>query len=327
MFDRLVFHKGSCNKKIPGPKLDINFKQFTNRSNWPSSLMYSLKNYFKEVVYLISVNDAKHARAPVYVDGVRYEVVCHSDIISKWINECDVYWHRATPYIKPPTKPLSIYYSSNSLVMPRTHTNKWDVILTSMSPQQRGCRIKNNLYSWLKGGNPNFWRPDNSEKEFDFVVVGGHRKNIDHVKKLAIDNPNIKIATLGWNGKWTGSGWERVNVLNLKNVTELGRVINHIGVRDVLRRSKLAIAATMGGKEGFPMQTQMEYSLTGLFFGYDDTMLEDGYYVNDYTGSKLSANLLDDWEISGQKAREYAVKHFSSDISADYLMKIIKEKI
>lgn len=331
MMNRLVFHKGSCNKKIPGPKLDIDFLNFENRSNWPSSLMYSLKKYFKEVVYLISVPDVKYARPPVYMDGVRYEVVAHSDLISKWINECDVYWHRATPHIKPPTKSLSIYYSSSSIIMPGRHANEWNVVLTSMSPNQRGSRIKNNLYSWLKGDNPDFWCPDNSEKEFDFVVVGRRGKNIECVRELAKKHPQIRIAAVGWAGGYDSKREEFKKppkpVFNLPNVIEFGRLVGHDKVRDVLRRSKVAIAITAHGEEGFPMQTQMEYSLTGLFFGYDGTMLKDNYYVSSYTGSKLSVNLLDNWEVLGQKARQYAVNHFSSDVSADCLMKIIKEKI
>ncbi len=175
--------------------------------------------------------------------------------------------------------------------------------------------------------DPNFWCPDDSKKEFDFVVVGRRRKNIKHIKKLAIENPDIKIATVGWGGKWLNGKWEKINFFKLKNIIEFGRLNDHKEVRDVLRRSKLAIAATMSGGEGFPMQTQMEYSLTGLFFGHDKNMLKDNYYVNDNTGTELSIDLLDNWKILGKRAREYSINNFSSDISADCLMKIIKEKL
>jgi len=323
-FKRLVFHKGSCDKNIPGPKLDRDLLNFQNISNWPSSLMVSLKKYFDEIIYLISVPNRRDARPPAIEHGIRYEVVPHSDLISKWINECDVYFHRATPYIEPPTKPLSVYYSSGPNVKPEKYFNGWDVILTSMfSGRPPNSNLGGNLYSWVKGDNDSFWCPAKVEKDFDFVVVGGHRKRIDHVKKLAKNYPNIKIATVGW-GRWVYDHWEPKLVLSsINNITEFGRG-DHIYVRDILRRSKIGIAATQGINEAFPMQTQMEYSLTGLYTVYGDTILEDGYYVNDKTGEKLSnIDVLKNWEELGRGAREYAIKNFSSEVSARCLMEII----
>lgn len=326
---RLVLHKGNCGKKDPVPRLDIEFETFQNLSNWPSSLAYSLKRYFDEVIYVISVPDPKNARSPVVEHGISYEVVSKKDLKDK-MNDCDVFFNRAAA-VMPPEKPIAIYYASNSTVQPKIRSNNWNAVLTTGGT--RG-KVNNNTYSWIKGDNSDFWMPvenDTGEREFDFVVVGRRGKDIRCVIELAKKYTKMKIASVGWSGGYNTK--ERKfemppkPIFNLPNITEFGRMLSHIGVRDVLRRSKVGIAITVFGQEGFPMQTQMEYSLTGLHFVYDSSMSQDGHYVNDITGSPVSKSdhVLENWRTLGQESREYAIKNFSADVSADCLMKIIGE--
>lgn len=331
MMNRLVFHKGNCGKKIPGPRLDIEFYNFQNLSNWPSSLAYSLKRYFDEVIYVISVPDPKNARAAVIEHGISYEVVSKKDLNDR-MNDCDVFFNRAAA-VMPPKKPIAIYYASSADTRPKLRSSNWNAVLTTGG---KCGKVSNDTYSWIKGDNPDFWMPDESntdKKEFDFVVVGRKAKDTRCVVTLSKKYPESKIASVGWGGKYNMEKRQFdmpvKPVFNLPNVTEFGSLIGHIKVRDVLRCSKIAIAVTSYGGEGFPMQTQMEYSLTGLHFIYDNSMLRDGHYVNNITGSALSNSdyVLENWRTLGQEAREYAANHFSSDISADCLMKIIKEKI
>lgn len=329
---RLIFHKGNCGKKIPGPRLDLEFYNFQNLSNWPSSLAHSLKRYFDEVIYVISVPDPKNTRSPVVEHGISYEVVSEKDLRNK-MNDCDVFFNRAAA-ITPPEKSIAIYYASSSAIRPKRPSNNWNAILTTGSLQNGRCsKVSNNLYSWVKGDNSNFWMPEEEliEKEFDFVVVGRRGKDIRCVIELAKKYPKMKIAAVGWNGEYNIE--KRTfdlpikSVFNLPNVIELGRMLGHIKIRDVLRRSKIGITITAHGQEGFPMQTQMEYSMTGLHFVYDKSMLRDGYYVNGVTGSPVSKSdyVLENWRTLGQKSRECAIKSFSADVSADCLMKIIGE--
>jgi len=323
-FKRLVFHKGSCGKKIPGPRLDRDFLNFQNISNWPSSLMVSLKKYFDEIIYLISVPNRRDARSSVIEHGVKYEVVYKEDLTSKWMHDCDVFFNRAVTLV-PPENPVSIYYSSSSVIVPEGSSN-WDAVLTTC----RTCtEINNNIYSWIKGENSDFWCPEHIEKEFDFVVVGRWHKDIKCVIELAKKYPQMKIASVGWGGKYNIEKrmfeMPEKPAFNLPNITEFGRLSDHGKVRDVLNRSKIGIAVTARGAEGFPMQTQMEYSMTGLYFVYDRFMLQDGYYVNNTTGSIFydSDKVLKNWEELGRGAREYAVRNFSSEVSASCFMKII----
>lgn len=328
-----MLHKGNCGKKIPGPKLDIEFYNFQNLSNWPSSLAYSLKRYFDEVMYVISVPDPKNARSAVIEHGISYEVVSEKDLKNR-MNDCDAFFNRAAT-VTPPEKPIAIYYASNNTIYPRIQSNNWNAVLTTGSLNSGvGSKVGSNLYSWVKGDNANFWMPaedDIGEREFDFVVVGRNAKDTRCVVVLSKKYPELKIASVGWGGKYNMEKRQFDMpvrpAFNLPNVTEFGRLLGHIKVRDVLRRSKIAIAVTAYGKEGFPMQTQMEYSLAGLHFLYDKSMLQDGRYVNSTTGSIISKSdyVLENWKVLGQEARRYAIKSFSSEVSADCLMKIIGE--
>lgn len=326
-FKRLVFHKGSCDKKIPGPKLDRDFLNFQNVSNWPSSLMVSLKEYFDEIIYLISVPNRRDARSPVIEHGIKYEVVYKEDLTSKWMHDCDVFFNRAATIV-PPENPVSIYYSASSDVVPKG-SSKWDAVLTTPVFPDRTCtKINNNIYSWIKGENSDFWRSEYIEKEFDFVVVGRRGKDIKCVIELAKKYPQMKIVSVGWGGKYNIEKRKfempEKPVFNRPNITELGRLLDHGKVRDVLNRSKIGIAVAAIW-DGFPMQTQMEYSMTGLYFVYDRFMLQDGYYVNNTTASIFSdsGKVLKNWQELGRCAREYAIKNFSSEVSASCFMKII----
>jgi len=326
-FKRLVLHKGNCGKKIPGPRLDREFENFQNLSNWPSSLAHSLKRHFDEVIYVISVPNPENARSPIIEHGISYEVVSEKDLKDK-MNDCNVFFNRAAK-ITPPKKPIAIYYASNSTIQPKIRSSNWNAVLTTGGT----CgKVSNNLYSWIKGDNPDFWMPDEDdtdEREFDFVVVGRRGKDIRCAIELAKKYPKMKIAAVGWSGGYSMEEKKFVMpakpIFNLPNIIEFGRLSSHIGVRDMLRRSKVAIAVTAYGGEGFPMQTQMEYSRIGLHFVYDKSMLRDGHYVNSTTGSTffVSDKVLENWKELGQGAREYAVRNFSSEVSASCLMKII----
>ena len=313
---KLIFHKGRCDKIRPAPKLGAMLKAFSLQSDWCSGLVRSLKSQFDEIEFLLSVPDPKHIIAPKMIDGIKFEVVS-SDELNKRKHECDVFFHRAIPKdLVPPKEPKTIYYSSDSGIYPKKHSDDWDAILTTtFDCNKMDQKIGKNLFPWIKGENTNFWFPDNSEKIYDFVVVGRPRKNDRIVRNIAKFFPETKIAVIGW---------DPLGFKSIKNIKEFGR-LNHEKVREVLRQSKMAIVVTMHGDEGFPMQTQMEFSIMGLYFLYDETMKVDGYYTNNTTGARFSRNFpIEDWELLGRLSKEFAVKHFSSDKSAECLMNIIK---
>lgn len=316
MSKKLCFHKGRCDKIRPGPKLGAMFDSFSSQSDWCSGLMYSLKTKFDEIEFLVSVPKPEHSIPPRMIDGIKFEVVSF-DELNKRKNECDVFFHRAFPKdLVPPEGPKSVYYSSDSAIYPKQYSDNWDVILTTtFDPTKINQKIGKNVYPWIKGENTNFWFPDDSKKTYDFVVVGRPRKEIQIVKDIANFFPESKIAAIGW---------EPFEFEKVKNIKEFGR-LNHKKVREILRQSKMAIIVTIHGDEGFPMQTQMEFSIMGLYYLYDKTMKVDGYYTNNKTGARFSRNFpMEDWKVLGKISKEFAINHFSSDKSAECLINILE---
>lgn len=305
-YKRLIFHRGDERK--PG-KIPIRQEMFMDGSDWPSGLAKAAARFFEEVLYVITVPSEDMVREDIESDGVLMKVISRKDF-KKYDNECDVFLKRANPEWTPPDKPLTIFYSASASSLPG---RKWDVVLTSDT-----ARAKGGVTHWIKGGNHNFWGPADVEKSYDFVVVGRRQKNIALVRAIARAFPEKSILMIGWATPTEPA----FSPLNEKNIQSVGR-LGHRDIREMLRKAKWGIICTCNG-EGWPMSTQLEYSLCGVPYIYGSGFATGGYYSNEKTSVRFGEDFdFSKWREMSRSASDYAHQHMTCDVSARSLVQIV----
>lgn len=306
-YKRLIFHRGDERKS---GKIPIRREMFMDGSDWPSGLAKAATRFFEEVFYVITVPSKDMVREDIESDGVLMKVISREDF-KKYNNKCDVFLKRANPEWTPPDKPLTIFYSASASSFPRS---KWDVVLTSDT-----ARAKSGVTPWIKGGNHNFWSPADVKKVYDFVVVGRRQKNIALVRAIAKAFPEKSILMIGWATPTEPA----FSPLSEKNIQSVGRR-GHKYIREMLRKAKWGIICTCNG-EGWPMSTQLEYSLCGVPYVYGNRFATDGYYSNEKTSTKFDDSFdFSKWREMSKSAAEYARQYTTCDVSAESLVKIAR---
>ena len=301
MYKRLIIHRGDERK--PG-KIPFQRDMFVNGSDWPSGLARSATRFFEEVLFVITVPSEEMVCEDIERDGVLMKIIGREDF-KKYANECDVFFKRANPEWTPPEKPLTMFYGASASYLPRS---KWDVVLTTDM-----ARTKSGVTSWVKGGNHNFWSPADVEKVHDFVVVGRRQKNVALVRAIARTFPEKSILMIGWE----------TPPLSERNIRSVGR-LGHRDIREMLRKSKWGIICTCSG-EGWPMSTQLEYSLCGVPYVYGNGFTTDGYYSNEKTSAKFDGDFdFSKWIEMSKSASEYAWQDMTCDVSAKSLVQIVE---
>jgi len=306
MHNRLIFHRGH---EIKTDKIPHRQELFLDGADWCSGLAKAATKFFTEVFYVMTVPEAL-TRQDINCDGVTMKVIT-KDKMKQYVNECNVFLKRANPDWLPPSKPLTIFYGASARTMPK---HKWDIVLTSDINA-----LRSGLTYWVKGGNQNFWNVKlNIEKIYDFVIVGRKQKNISLVHKIVKMFPKKKILMIGWE----------IPPIKNNNIKSIGRTRRPADIRKMLLQSKWGLICTCNGEEGYPMSTQLEYSLCGLPYIYGDKnqFKIDKYYSNSMTCVQLDKLNFDSWEAMSKTTLEYAHEYMTCDVAMESLMQIIQKK-
>jgi hypothetical protein len=172
-------------------------------------------------------------------------------------------------------------------------------------------KVDDTCQVFFKGKDDGFWKPDNSAKDFDYVVMGKpvHGKN----HKSVIDSLSKKRKILWIGGK---SG----DVRNIPSNVHATSLVGPEKVRDWICRACVGILFTEIKTEGFP-QSFIEMTMCGVPVVYNKSMPYNPVYYHKENSSPSDLRHLSDvaekmlHNYDYKKCRNIAVNYYSLDKS------------
>lgn len=281
-------------------RLNSLISRIETHSDWMSSLTNSMSNHVDSSTIYIVVSDEHSSLCKTEkISKFNLSVVTLKSLYNCIESKSDLLFARNLPNFTPPKNITSFYYAAGHNIYP-PNKECWSRILYCI-----GQNNSPNTLKWIKCADPNFWKPSNKEKEYDFVCLGRKGKDENLIKDIAKKYPDKKIIVTDMN-------------IKAANVTNISRIFCPKEILKLLQKSKWAIASSCI-EEGWPMSIQLEYSMTGLPYIFNDRLPKEDYYLNSKTGVHINNIEFDQWEEMSKIAREYAVSHLSSDVSAKNL--------
>lgn len=228
--------------------------------------------------------------------SVKHDTVKDSEILSKIDNQ-------------------KLYYSCNS----RNMYNRFCDVSLVDTPE----RIKKNAKLWFKGKDPNYWKPVNENKEFDYLLVGrrGDKNEIYFLRALNSVKERRKILWVG------GKKHERKIVTNHDVVCT--DFIGQDVVRDNISKAKVGVLFTELSVEGFP-QSYLELSMCGVPVVYNKKAPRNNFYFHKDTCLLCyKEKLIESAEFLLKiydpiKCRNSAIKNYSLDKSYNHILNLLR---
>lgn len=208
-----------------------------------------------------------------------------------------------------------VYYSCNSRNM---YNSFCDVSLVDTKG-----RVRKNAKLWFKGKDPDYWKPNNSKKKFDYLLIGkrADKNELYFLKRL---NKVKEKRSVLWIG---GKKHEKKIVTNHKVVCT--NFMSQDEIRNTIPSAKVGILFTELRVEGFP-QTFLEMTMCGLPVVYNTKAPRNEFYFHEGNclicskkGITQGAETLLK-NVDPVKCREIAIEHYSLKKSYNRIIKCLK---
>ena len=212
-------------------------------------------------------------------------------------------------------KNKKIYYSCNS----EHRYNKYcDISLVDTKE-----RVKGNAVVWFKGKDPNYWKPNNKEKEFDYLLIGkrADKNELFFLNQLNKIKEKRKILWIG--------GKRHENRIKTNHEVVCSDFLGQDETRDNIPRAKVGILFTELKIEGFP-QSFLEMTICGVPVIYNKKAPRNNFYFHKNNCLLCSKrNIIEGAETllrrrDSEKCRQEAIDNYSLDKSYDWIKKCIK---
>lgn len=212
-------------------------------------------------------------------------------------------------------KNKKVYYSCNSNNM----YNKFCDVSLVDTPK----RVRKNAKLWFKGKDPNYWKPTDQEKEFDYLLVGkrGDKNELHFLSALNRIKENRKILWIG--------GKKHEKKIKTKHEVVCTDFFGQNKVRINIPKAKVGVLFTELRVEGFP-QSFLEMTMCGLPTVYNiGAPRNEFYFHEDNCLLSSKKNLIQSAETllkTGDpiKCRETAIKYYSLDKSYERIKECLK---
>jgi glycosyltransferase involved in cell wall biosynthesis len=214
-------------------------------------------------------------------------------------------------------KNQKIYYSCNAKNRVNTHCNISLVDTPNRVERGKNCKL------WVKGKDPEFWKPVTEKKEFDYLLIGqrGDKNERYFLEKLNIVEEKRRIL-------WIGGKKHESRIKSNHDITYTN-FLPKDQVRDNISRAKVGILFTELKIEGFP-QSFVEMAMCGVPVVYNihgptnEFYFHDGNHILCPKGSiiKNAEKLLRNY--NAEKCRQVTIENCSLDKSYQRILKCLK---
>ena len=213
-------------------------------------------------------------------------------------------------------KNKKVYYSCNA----KNRINRFcHVSLVDTPGRCRGKRTK----LWVKGKDPEYWKPTNQKKEFDYLLIGqrADKNELFFLNKLNAIKGNRRILWIG--------GKKHEKRIKSKHDVVCMPFTSQESVRDNIPRAKVGVLFTQLKVEGFP-QSFIEMTMCGVPVVYNIHGPTNKFYFHD--GNHVLTeknNLIESAEkllktYDPVKCREVAIKNYSLEKAYQRILSCLK---
>jgi len=176
---------------------------------------------------------------------------------------------------------------------------------------------------WVKGKDPEYWKPQGQKKEFDYLLIGtrGDKNEIYFLNRLNEIKEKRKILWIG--------GKKHEDKIKTNHQVVCTNFIGQDSVRDNIPRAKVGVLFTELKIEGFP-QSFCEMTMCGVPVVYNKNAPRNDFYFHkgnckiiDKKGIIQGAEqLLRDYDQV--LCREIAIKNYSLEIAYRRILECLK---
>ena len=159
-----------------------------------------------------------------------------------------------------------VYYSCNA----KNRGSKFaDINLVDTPERARGARDR----VWVKGKDPDYWKPQGQKKEFDYLLIGtrGDKNEVYFLNKLNTISKKRKILWIG--------GKKHQHKIKSKHHVVCTEFMGQDNVRDNIPRAKVGVLFTQLQIEGFP-QSFVEMTMCGVPVVYNESAPRNKFYFH-----------------------------------------------
>ena len=214
-------------------------------------------------------------------------------------------------------KNKKFYYSCNAKNRNCKHAN----VNLIDTPQRIKNPQKDKL--WVKGKDPDYWKPKGQKKEFDYLLIGtrGDKNEIYFLKQLNQVKDKRRILWIG--------GKKHESKIKTNHEVVCTPFLGQDNVRDNIPRAKVGILFTELKIEGFP-QSFCEMTMCGVPVVYNINAPRNKFYF--HKGNSLLCKK-DKMIFSAEKllkyynpdlCRQIAVKHYSIEVAYGRILECLK---
>lgn len=270
------------------------------------------------IAYLVPVNNIKKSWEYVFPEGRGIVEFCRNypDAIVWSVKLGNSLKNSILDQIKN----RKLYYSccSRNIVNNCCHISLVDTV-------DRLPKSSSNVRLWIKGKDPEFWKPVSEQKIYDYVVVGRPKPSKNQklfVKQLARECPHTRTVL------WIGGGEGRKLIGNHQLVSTPLLPPNR--VRDLMCLARVGVLFTQYEDEGFP-QSLLELTMCGVPVIYSTDGPYNSAYFSPHSAIRTTKrNLIKDAENMLKLAdpvtcRSYAINNYTLLSSFEMLCKIAEE--
>jgi hypothetical protein len=185
-------------------------------------------------------------------------------------------------------------------------------------------RVQGNAQLWVKGKDPNYWKP-NDIKLYDFLIMGRRNDKNESYSLLEIVDCEREYSVL-----WIG-GQRHSGIVKTNREVKYTPFLSMDKVRKLIPIAKVGIILSEHPAEGFP-QTFLEMSMCGLIVIYLAKKNQHPVYSRNYIRiddkshiKMIGSTVIDNWSYECSKnVRDYAVANYSSEKSYESILKGVK---
>ena len=134
-------------------------------------------------------------------------------------------------------------------------------------------RVKGNGVLWVKGKDPEYWKPTNNKKVYDYIMIGkrGDKNEAYFINRLTDDVKEHRQVL------WVGGAKHKKHIKRSHHHIELTPFVGMDKVRDYIGSAKVGIILSEIPAEGMP-QTFLEMTMMGLPVVYMGPINENYFY-------------------------------------------------
>ena len=176
---------------------------------------------------------------------------------------------------------------------------------------------------WMKGKDPDYWKPIHDHSEFDYLLIGtrGDKNEVFFLKQLNSVKGKRRILWIG--------GQKHSHKVKTNHEVVYTKFVGQDNVRNNISRGKVGILFTELKIEGFP-QSFLEMTMCGVPVVYNKRGPRNAFYFHDDNcRMSLKKNLVENAEYllknrNPKACRKIAIENYSIEKSYQRILKCLK---